>query len=132
MITVLLRRSIAKRTACLAVRRLSNSSILNKRVSKLVLTDLAVLPDSQALKKQALVHAELSTGSVVLDTVRKYTKLYPHCTLLTQVGDFYEVYDRLPFSRPLFYYYYCLSPCLTKSNKSFMKSTLGDLRLNLI
>ncbi|KAI8149116.1 DNA mismatch repair protein MutS [Fennellomyces sp. T-0311] len=34
-----------------------------------------------------------STGSVVLDTVRKYTKKHPECVLLVQVGDFYELYE---------------------------------------
>lgn len=31
------------------------------------------------------------TGSVVLDAVREYTRQYPDCVLLMQVGDFYEV-----------------------------------------
>ncbi|KAL9542777.1 hypothetical protein MBANPS3_008440 [Mucor bainieri] len=33
----------------------------------------------------------MPTGSVVLDTVRKYRSKYPQCALLTQVGEFYEV-----------------------------------------
>jgi DNA mismatch repair protein MutS len=38
-----------------------------------------------------LPRKDLSTGSIVLDTVREYTKKYPLCVLLVQVGDFYEV-----------------------------------------
>ncbi|KAI7871067.1 DNA mismatch repair protein MutS [Spinellus fusiger] len=34
-----------------------------------------------------------ASGSMVLDTVREQTKLYPHCVLLIQVGDFYELYE---------------------------------------
>ncbi|KAI8063435.1 DNA mismatch repair protein MutS [Gilbertella persicaria] len=41
----------------------------------------------------ALPHVTLPTGSIVLDTVREYTKAYPHCVLLVQVGDFYELYE---------------------------------------
>ncbi|CEP08338.1 hypothetical protein [Parasitella parasitica] len=73
-------------------RFFSSTSISRKRVSKHVLAELAILPESQPPTKP-LAHVVLSTGSVVLDTVRKYTRLYPHCIVLTQVGDFYELYE---------------------------------------
>ena len=42
-------------------------------------------------KEKNLEPKSESTGSVVLDTVRKYTEQHPDCVLLVQVGDFYEV-----------------------------------------
>ncbi|KAK4519142.1 aspartate--tRNA ligase msd1 [Mucor velutinosus] len=71
-------------------RYLSTTTILRKKVSKHVLTDLAVFPD---VANSLLSHVEMPTGSVVLDTVRKYRKKYPQCALLTQVGEFYELYE---------------------------------------
>ncbi|KAI8638624.1 DNA mismatch repair protein MutS [Parasitella parasitica] len=92
MTSVLLGRSIARKSISLIPRYFSSTSILGKRVSNHILAELAVLPEPQPPTKP-LAHVALSTGSVVLDTVRKYTKLYPHCVLLTQVGDFYELYE---------------------------------------
>lgn len=63
---------------------------LNKRVSKLNLSEL-VLETESSKPVTPLVRKEISTGSIVLDTVREYTKKYPLCVLLVQVGDFYEV-----------------------------------------
>lgn len=45
-------------------------------------------------KKKALEPKEETSGSVVLDAVRDYTKRHPTCVLLMQVGDFFEVYPR--------------------------------------
>ncbi|KAI8365247.1 muts domain V-domain-containing protein [Radiomyces spectabilis] len=42
---------------------------------------------------EPLTPRHASTGSVVLDAVREYTRQYPLCVLLVQVGDFYELYD---------------------------------------
>jgi DNA mismatch repair protein MutS len=39
----------------------------------------------------ALEFKQKTSGSIVLDTVREYTKQHPQCVLLVQVGDFYEV-----------------------------------------
>lgn len=58
-------------------------------MSRLNLKDLTT--EVEQAKSPALQLVELSTGSVVLDTVREYTKKYPLCVLLVQVGDFYEV-----------------------------------------
>ncbi|KAL7318250.1 MutS protein 1 [Mucor circinelloides] len=85
--SILLRQSVAVSSIS---RYLSTTSILRKKVSKHVLTDLAVLPDAA---NTSLSHVEMPTGSVVLDTVRKYRKKYPQCALLTQVGEFYELYE---------------------------------------
>lgn len=63
---------------------------LNKRVSKINLSEL-VLETETSKPVTPLVRKEISTGSIVLDTVREYTKKYPLCVLLVQVGDFYEV-----------------------------------------
>lgn len=41
--------------------------------------------------KLALEPKQNTSGSVVIDAVRKYTQKYPLCVLLMQVGDFYEV-----------------------------------------
>ena len=53
--------------------------------------DLKLKPQDLELKPQSLEPKSESTGSVVLDTVRKYTKKHSECVLLVQVGDFYEV-----------------------------------------
>ncbi|GAA5798889.1 hypothetical protein HPULCUR_004296 [Helicostylum pulchrum] len=65
---------------------------LNKRVSKINLSEL-VLETETSKPVTPLVRKEISTGSIVLDTVREYTKKYPLCVLLVQVGDFYELYE---------------------------------------
>ncbi|KAG2222914.1 hypothetical protein INT45_013545 [Circinella minor] len=45
-------------------------------------------------KKEKSLEPKLeSTGSIVLDTVRKYTEQHPDCVLLVQVGEFYELYE---------------------------------------
>ena len=48
-------------------------------------------PPSLLSKSTSLEPRLACTGSVVLDTVREYTRKYPDCVLLMQVGDFYEV-----------------------------------------
>lgn len=52
---------------------------------------LSELVQKGDLSAKSLDKKEISTGSIVLDTVREYTKKYPLCVLLVQVGDFYEV-----------------------------------------
>lgn len=52
---------------------------------------LSELVQKGNLSAKSLDKKEISTGSIVLDTVREYTKKYPLCVLLVQVGDFYEV-----------------------------------------
>lgn len=52
---------------------------------------LSELVQKGDLSTKSLDKKEISTGSIVLDTVREYTKKYPLCVLLVQVGDFYEV-----------------------------------------
>ncbi|KAI9278823.1 DNA mismatch repair protein MutS [Phascolomyces articulosus] len=49
--------------------------------------------ESKVENKVNLEPKSESTGSVVLDTVRKYTEKHPDCVLLVQVGDFYELYE---------------------------------------
>lgn len=74
-------------------RSFNSTRPINKRVSKIKLSELVLETESNNNKAPLtpLAHKELSTGSVVLDTVREYTKKYPLCVLLVQVGDFYEV-----------------------------------------
>ncbi|CEG65600.1 Putative DNA mismatch repair protein MutS [Rhizopus microsporus] len=54
---------------------------------------LSELVQKGDLSAKSLDKKEISTGSIVLDTVREYTKKYPLCVLLVQVGDFYELYE---------------------------------------
>ncbi|ORZ03667.1 DNA mismatch repair protein MutS [Syncephalastrum racemosum] len=44
-------------------------------------------------KRKALEPRDDTSGSVVLDAVREYTKRHPTCVLLMQVGDFFELYE---------------------------------------
>lgn len=79
------------------------SSILFKRVTRGTIHnvfDRSSLQQERPLPLSKLSNANPSTpleprlactGSVVLDTVREYTRQYPDCVLLMQVGDFYEV-----------------------------------------
>ncbi|RCH81992.1 DNA mismatch repair ATPase msh1, partial [Rhizopus stolonifer] len=73
---------------CLHSRSFSVQYPLNKRVSTLKLSELQTNLPTRALEKK-----EISTGSIVLDAVREYSKKYPMCVLLVQVGDFYELYE---------------------------------------
>lgn len=81
------------------IQPFSSSALLSKRVThgtaeqlldpvqkKMTLGTALVNNDSVALE-----HKQKTSGSIVLDTVREYTKLHPQCVLLVQVGDFYEV-----------------------------------------
>ncbi|KAI8973896.1 DNA mismatch repair protein MutS [Pilobolus umbonatus] len=72
------------------LRNFSSSSAQRKKVSTLNLTELVNIanPPMKALEERLA-----PTGSVVFDTVKKYTQKYPLCVLLVQVGDFYELYD---------------------------------------
>lgn len=72
------------------VRTLTLTRPLYKRISKIKLSEL-VLENENKSPLTPLERKEVSTGSIVLDTVREYTKKYPQCVLLVQVGDFYEV-----------------------------------------
>lgn len=88
-------RTLGKRTIAVSKcfnkpRSLITSRPASKTVSKLNLSEL-VLETETSTPLKPLELKEISTGSVVLDTVREYTKKYPLCVLLVQVGDFYEV-----------------------------------------
>jgi DNA mismatch repair protein MutS len=74
---------------CLNSRSFSVQYPSRKKVSTVRLSDLVIQTNINSAK--ALEKKEISTGSVVLDTVREYSKKYPLCVLLVQVGDFYEV-----------------------------------------
>lgn len=74
------------------VRTLTLTRPLYKRISKIKLSEL-VLENESKSPLTPLERKEVSTGSIVLDAVREYTKKYPQCVLLVQVGDFYELYE---------------------------------------
>ncbi|KAG1051475.1 hypothetical protein G6F43_006315 [Rhizopus delemar] len=76
---------------CLNSRSFSVQYPSRKKVSTVRLSDLVIQTNINSTK--ALEKKEISTGSVVLDTVREYSKKYPLCVLLVQVGDFYELYE---------------------------------------
>lgn len=78
---------------CLNSRSFSVQYPSRKKVSTVRLSDLVIQTNINSTK--ALEKKEISTGSVVLDTVREYSKKYPLCVLLVQVGDFYEVRAQL-------------------------------------
>jgi hypothetical protein len=105
-------------TLLIAARSFSNTHSVLKRTSKLKLSELVIEPEKKATT--ALSHVQVSTGSVVLDTVREYTKKYPLCVLLVQVGDFYEVYT------------YRTKICHAKTMNSYMKLMQVVMRLNWI
>ncbi|KAI7900807.1 DNA mismatch repair protein MutS [Cokeromyces recurvatus] len=67
--------------------------ILNKRIVNVKLSEFKVNRSKPEKLDKLPDHVEISTGSIVLDTVRAYTKKYPLCVLLVQVGDFYELYE---------------------------------------
>ncbi|KAI8366846.1 DNA mismatch repair protein MutS [Blakeslea trispora] len=73
----------------MTLRSFRSATPLPKRVSKLKLTELKV----ETIAAKPLEHIIPPTGSVVLDTVREFTRKYPQCVLLVQVGDFYELYE---------------------------------------
>lgn len=73
------------------VRTFTLTRPLYKRISKIKLSEL-VLENESKSPLTPLERKEVSTGSIVLDTVREYTRKYPQCVLLVQVGDFYEVW----------------------------------------
>ncbi|KAI9499413.1 muts domain V-domain-containing protein [Zychaea mexicana] len=115
MLRVALRRPTLIRAAALSKRSISNTPFLSKRVTRGSLDDVfkevepapATVTEKQTAprKKQQQKRKQVeandgnlepkpdSTGSIVLDTVRKYTKKHPDCVLLVQVGDFYELYE---------------------------------------
>lgn len=85
------RFAVIKSTQCLINSRpFISTRPTCKRISKIKLSEL-VLENESKTPITPLTRKEISTGSIVLDTVREYTKKYPHCVLLVQVGDFYEV-----------------------------------------
>ncbi|KAI8987883.1 DNA mismatch repair protein MutS [Mycotypha africana] len=73
-------------------RKFSTCPTLRKKVSKHTLSELVESQPKPEIHAK-LDRAGVSTGSIVLDTVRHYTKKYPLCVLLVQVGDFYELYE---------------------------------------
>lgn len=83
-----------RRLILMTLRSFRSATPLPKRVSKLKLTELKV----ETIAAKPLEHIIPPTGSVVLDTVREFTRKYPQCVLLVQVGDFYEVQYTRRFS----------------------------------
>lgn len=79
----------------IATRAFSKTHLVQKRTSKLKLSELVIEPPEKKATEPVLEHVQVSSGSIVLDTVREYTKKYPLCVLLVQVGDFYEVFIRM-------------------------------------
>jgi DNA mismatch repair protein MutS len=96
---------LVQRTRCpslvISTRSFSKTLSVHKRTSKLKLSELVVEPPEKKASQPILDHVQISTGSVVLDAVREYTKKYPLCVLLVQVGDFYEV-DRSKYVKILY------------------------------
>jgi hypothetical protein len=73
----------------LTPRLFHSTRLLSKKISNIKLDELV---EQTGIKKERSLHLkQVSSGSVVIDTVREYTKQYPLCVLLVQVGDFYEV-----------------------------------------
>ncbi|CAO3600384.1 unnamed protein product [Absidia cylindrospora] len=89
-----------------SLRTFSSSSFVAKRISQGT-ADQLLQPLNKKPKQPKKNTAEPSSidnltplelkqktsGSIVLDTVREYTKKLPLCVLLVQVGDFYELYE---------------------------------------
>lgn len=96
-----LRRTVFTRTWS---RTFITTRPLLKKVSKLNLSELVLETDSSISVASPLLRKEISTGSIVLDTVREYSKKYPLCVLLVQVGDFYEVKGKLLFYKCIFFF----------------------------
>ncbi|KAI9478582.1 MAG: DNA mismatch repair protein MutS [Benjaminiella poitrasii] len=78
----------ACRPQLIHARTFTSTPVLHKRITKVKLSEI-----TKPAEKTDLDHVEISTGSIVLDTVREYTKKHPLCVLLVQVGDFYELYE---------------------------------------
>ncbi|KAI8084890.1 DNA mismatch repair protein MutS [Halteromyces radiatus] len=87
------------------IRSFITSTFVSKRITSGT-TEIVLQPIAKQLQNQPiqlsvkqsnfpiiLEPKQKTTGSVVLDTVREYTKKYPLCVLLVQVGDFYELYE---------------------------------------
>ncbi|KAI9007022.1 DNA mismatch repair protein MutS [Phycomyces nitens] len=84
------RLNLARIRPVVLSRLLSNSPPIHKRITNANAEELfAELPPPLP----PLELRQVATGSIVLDTVREYTKKYPLCVLLIQVGDFYELYE---------------------------------------
>lgn len=90
MLRTLVKTTVAISQCFINSRSFITTRSVNKKISKINLSEL-VLETETSSPLKPLAHKEISTGSVVLDTVREYTKKYPLCVLLVQVGDFYEV-----------------------------------------
>ncbi|KAI7893163.1 DNA mismatch repair protein MutS [Mucor mucedo] len=92
MLRTLGKRTIAVSKCFAKPRSFIASRPTCKTISKINLSELVLETETNTPIKP-LEAKEISTGSVVLDTVREYTKKYPLCVLLVQVGDFYELYE---------------------------------------
>lgn len=90
MLRIMGKRTVASSQYFTISRSFITSRPAYKTISKIKLSEL-VLETEIRTPLKPLPLKEISTGSVVLDTVREYTKKYPLCVLLVQVGDFYEV-----------------------------------------